>query len=397
MVLPLLASERVRTEMQERYAAAWGLTNPIDRAELAQELIRAASTEIRVQVAPEAAQVEHLVRAVVLSRLTEAVSWAWRGRTQEADELLAALQDGIDMPSRSSGGKAGELSSGPTSVGGNSWEERYLSARNNVAIRLDLLEQLGAQMPSAVIAEIVVEEALRGTPHRVREEARASVLANTSHAGVVNAVLEQLPFAPKTIDNNRLIEAVSGRVLPAPSTDGWERIARRALVERLLEMISSSGDYRHTDELVLELGTTYAGRIADRPLVGSARLAGDPPEVSAPLLWRRWRERVDRATPNSGAPLQLETIERRRTARLNQASGPIQFFAAQQVSVCELMSYVVAGEQPDRAADIAIVLEDLSAQRQSAQHVLEQIHAVERAMLRLWLIRIGEEAAWTTG
>jgi len=395
MVLPLLASERVRTEMQDRYASAWGLSNTVDKARLAEELIRAAMSEIGDGVAPDAPESAHLAKAVVLSRLTEAVAWAWRGRTQEADELLAGLSDGISQQSAAGAGGTHHLFTGPASSSGNSWEERYLSARSNVRIRLDLLDQIGRGMPSAVAAELVVEEALRGTPSSVRTKAREAVLANTTNAGVVNAILEQLPFAPRTIDNSKLIETASGRVLPPPSSDDWERAARRALVERLLEMVSASGQFAQTDELVAHLGTTYAGRISGKPLVGPDRIPGDPPDVSAPLLWRRWRERVDRATPNTSAPMQLETIERRRTARLNQAQGPIQFFAAQQVSVCELMSYVIAGEAPERSRDVAEVVDDLTAARQSARHVLEQIHAVERAMLRLWLIRIGEEVAWT--
>jgi hypothetical protein len=71
----------------------------------------------------------------------------------------------------------------------------------------------------------------------------------------------------------------------------------------------------------------------------------------------------------------------------------VQAFAAEQTSVAEAMSYIVACEQPGDIERIRLVLSTLAADRRHAVNVLEQIKVAERAIAQLWLIRMQQEPA----
>jgi hypothetical protein len=92
--------------------------------------------------------------------------------------------------------------------------------------------------------------------------------------------------------------------------------------------------------------------------------------------------------PSSAAALRLDQVERRRAGRLSLARGPVEAFAAEQASLCELMGYVLACEKPSQAEPARRIVEQLIADRREARDILEQLKAAERAMLRLWLMRL---------
>jgi hypothetical protein len=104
----------------------------------------------------------------------------------------------------------------------------------------------------------------------------------------------------------------------------------------------------------------------------------------------RWQREAELLVASGREPLNLSQVESRRSARLRLAVGRIQDFAAEQVNICELMSYVVSAEQPGKAEEALGALDALAEARRKSKHVFEQIEAGERARLKLWLSRFGE-------
>lgn len=71
----------------------------------------------------------------------------------------------------------------------------------------------------------------------------------------------------------------------------------------------------------------------------------------------------------------------------------MQRYSAEGASAAETMAYVVAGERPSRAPRVAEIVRSLRGERLAAASVQRQIAANERAMLRLWIVRLGREDA----
>ena len=87
----------------------------------------------------------------------------------------------------------------------------------------------------------------------------------------------------------------------------------------------------------------------------------------------------------------VHRIDRRHDARLALVRGPVQRFAADQIGCAELLACIVAAERPGRAAEAAGVLAECQSQRRSAEHILTQIRITEAAIVRLWMLRFGED------
>lgn len=399
MVVPVLASARVRTEYRQRYAKAWGLESGSDRDAL---LVRVEQTarDLAARADADASPLAALATAVVLSRFNEAVASLWAGRPDAAAGLLDRLGDGAEPPpppshsppgaSVAGGDTAITVGAGPGGVRGT-WTERYLAAKRNVPIRAQLLGEFprtGAAV-SAADAEVLAYEAIRGSPNEIRASARELLRSVASSSTVVNALLELLPETPQTAANSALIESIAGGPLPAPSARDWESQARRLLVERLVELVASESEFGRVDALAALLARSYDDRTLPPALGPTPARTAPPAEQSAAMLWRQWRDRVD----GSGAPslggLTLDEAERRRTGRVALARGRVQVFAAQQASLCELMALVIAAERPAAAARVEQTLDLWHDRRAAATHVLGQVQVTERAMSELWLIRVG--------
>jgi hypothetical protein len=104
----------------------------------------------------------------------------------------------------------------------------------------------------------------------------------------------------------------------------------------------------------------------------------------------KWQREAEALVATGREPLNLSQIEARRSARLRLAVGRVQEFVAEQVTICELMSYVVTAEQPAKSDQGAAALGELSETRRKSRHIFDQIEAAERTRLRFWLARFGE-------
>jgi len=388
MVLSAGASQRSRAEMRQTYARAWKLAEEAgtDRVESDWATIaleRLASPPEETDSLPAVL----LADAVIGSRLNEAAALLWSGRADEASDLLTDLEPPVqrvlDTLSTTSPKPMGD----PTTDG--AWAIRFREARNDPEKQFDLLNRLKrASRLGPIDAEVLVETAVRSSRGQLRMAARERARALADSPAVVNAVLEELPDISRIRHNAEFIEAFALRPLPPIRAESWPREARRALVERLLELLAAEGDLAAIDQLSELLAASYHRR--DR---GPGTLADDqspqPAHESASHLWSTWTQAIERAPPGGMRGMGPDEVERRRQGRLNLARGPVQHFAAEQVSVCELMALVVAREQPAAVPEIRRVLAELADARRHARHIFQQLTATERAITRLWLIRYG--------
>ncbi len=401
-ILPSSAGEFQRTEIRDRFRLAWSIEDPVDRRAQSKDWADAARLELtRAQDGP--AEI-HFARAVLLSRLNEAAGAIWAGdipRLSDVNRDLDRLASAANAPS------AGFVPNAePSEVGSaeDSWLVKYLAAQYNVPARRQLLAQYtpGDAKLRTAEAGVIINEAFRGAPAEVRILAGEVARRNAADPAFVNAMLEALPTVPLTTTNVELIaEAVATR-LPGAKDPSWRLAARRALVERLLQLAAGAGRARAMDEISDLFAETYHHRArhagatpkltANPPADPTAPEAAAPPsppaEASAQLLRQQWQTEAARRTPTGREPTTLAQLDSSRSARRRLASGRVQQFAAEQVSLAELMGYVVASERPAKRDKVSAILDSLAGSRRSARHISVQLEAAEEAMLRLWLIRL---------
>lgn len=390
MILPASASEFTRRELRDRYRAAWGLDDKADQSEILM-LFQGHAVAVLEAPAREGGvdDLDRLAEIVRLARLNASASLLWRGEGEASGDLLDALDDPIEavLVAPPAPDDPGLFESHMST-----WGETYLSADSHIPRRIELLGRLESRTDrlGPMEAEVLVFESLRGSPQRVRDAASRVLERFASQATVVNAMLEALPMMPRTERNARLVELVSGARLPRPDTPSWAHEARRALVERLLELIAGHGLYARLDAIAALLDEAYELNLDASP---GSPISTRPPEarISARAIADRWSVAAANRPPAGIPGLSVDEITRRRSARLASADGLIQEFHAEQLALSDLMALVVVAEQPDLAGRVDAMLESHRAARDRARNVLLQITHTERFMLALWLLRYGHD------
>lgn len=419
MLLTPNATPSQRTMLRNTYASLLGLERSRDPAASGGRWASQAREMLNGRGAASSDPAEALLRAASMAKLNEAAAHRWRLDDTLSDRAREAGQiDRLRQQSRSGGdasrGDPGKLT-WPGDERDGQWAKRYLGAMNSADQRIELLNELrnsGGPFGPAD-ADVLAEAACFGTPMQVRRQAQATVRDRSDSLIVVNGLLEALPRAARQPAVAEMIRGVAGVRLPTTEDPTWRVVARRVVVERLMVMIASSRD-RQSDALALVMEDAYRVRVAafgppvasrqrggaDSVAGGSAdadfreRSAGGDaaPEQVAGLLWDAWAGQARRYAEGRWAFATFDELQRRRAGRASLAEGPIQHFAGEQASVAEVMAYVVAAERSSRARRIVEVLEQMNTDRRAAGHVYQQIEAAERAVLHLWVIRLGEEA-----
>ncbi|MEQ9094654.1 MAG: hypothetical protein RIE32_00155 [Phycisphaerales bacterium] len=386
MVLPVLASQSQRSQVRDRFAAAWNVQSALAHGEVTNRWLGEARRHLEAPLG--SSQVAHAVDAAVSARLNTAAELLWQGLANEADVELLQLRSGLD--SQASQATAGTRSIYMASHSDPSpWALRYLEQRRP-ELQADLLDELMRSGPQhAVEAELVALAYLRGTTASVRDKASAVL---TSHAGkpvVIAAVLEAFPLPGGELRRREMVEMVTGQRLPAG--ESWELVARRTLVERLLHLLAAEGELAQIDRAADVIADAYARNLSISST--SSAQSDNPPELSAELLWNRARQRADRVVPPSIWPMSPGEVDRRLAGRTRLAQGRVQWFAAYQSALTEITLYNTAAERPSLSMRLADQLAKLQEDRRAAKGVLEQIAIVERARLEAWRLKLAEAAS----
>lgn len=413
MVLSRAAGESERTQLRERFAVVWGISTPA-RGELITQWLDAASIDIAREIPAD--PVAALASTIRLARLSRAARLIQSGEVGEADALIKsaipqATSASSPIPTTPTTPSAppgtvitltvpgsGGASSVPTG-----WAARYIAAGQNIPIRKEILAGVSS-IPTQLEADVLVEEAGRGAPWHVRQSARALVERYAQQRTIVEAMLKFAPLLPPTPDNALLAETVSGARLPSARSPQWRVALRRALVERLIQSLASSGDARAIDEFSQLLADAYAPTLA--PLSAGSDPATDPASEgttdSAPQLpldatledaARHLRAALETQSASALAsgrePITREQIASNLAVRSRVAAGRIQDFAAEQAAIAEHLALLTSIEHSSASREIAAILAELDHARRTTPHIFAQLNATERAIVSLWKIRLG--------
>jgi len=259
-------------------------------------------------------------------------------------------------------------------------------------LRLDRLREAEqASQLDALSAEIVADAATRDGGGEIRIAASRVVLKHANEPLVVAGLLRALPRAARTKALAELVTAVSTRGIPPAGSERFAVEARRALLERLLELLGAITD-ADVDRQARRLAEEYWLLIPDGSEVQiTDENSGEQAVMASGRVYDMVLGRARQVLPGQTAPISLETVERRHTARMSASLGLIQRFAADQIGTAEALAYLVACERPANAAAAGRVLERLAERRrsggpESASHIFTQLKHTQDAILDLMLL-----------
>ena len=413
MVLSRAAGEAQRPQLRDRYREAWGGQEQGARAAAANAWLEGAQAALDAPVV-SGDPVDRLFRAIALSRQVEIGSAMWVGQAGPGSDApsdpraLPPLPPGTVIFSLPDTGQIGE----------DAWIMKWYAAQQRIPERRELLRiyRAGAEETRNMEAAVIVHEALRGSGPEVRKGAGEVTRANADDPAFVYALLTETATMPLTRDSATLAAYLGKAPLPSLRSPTFRVAARRALVERLLELLSGGGALAGLDSLSESLGQSYWFRAkvagATPPDPGDegelappgeeAEAQGTPApasgatlpaiEESARTLRLRLEAEASQRLATGREPLGLLEIEQRRVGRLRLAHGRLQLFAAEQACLVDLMVFLVASENMDRAPAARAILDGFSASRRASRHIIEQIEQGEAALLRLWMLRYREGA-----
>ena len=422
MILAVNAGDSERAQLRERFATVWGIAAPSARADIFLAWQKIA--EPMIEGSPDAQPSIVLSQAVVFARLNGAASLVWSGESGAVPADLTSLDAVSKLHLAALNPNVGK--SVFNSVSNQPWALQYLRLESNIPQREGLLAAFQGE-PDALAAAVLVREACRGTPQSIQAAAQILVRQHGSSIEILTALLDLAPLMPATRACGDLVRDATLTQLPSPKNASWRVAVRRALVERLLERFAESGEFAAVDAFAASLAGALALDPAARaievapvaltasdtvepepapqpqeldaeappdPLQTPALLPGDPDALET-LAMRRHAalEREARTTIPSGAePVTLAESRAALEARLHIASGPVQKFVARQFASAELLAFVIVAERPQRADLARGIIESMHDSRRAARHVFEQVYTAERAITRLWQLRLSENA-----
>lgn len=402
MVLSVGANDSQRAELRDRYAAVWGLSPAASRDVLTSRWMDAARQSVADQ--PGEVGLRQLAEVVHLASLNLA---AWKLRAGEVGNVKDLVDAPAPVTSYDQSNSDGPLLPIATDA---SWGVKYVLAGHNIPVRREILAR-AVDPPNAFEADLIVSEAVRGSPYQVRMDAAGVVDRFASQPTILNSFLRLAPFIPPTVQNTDLLRRVSLGQIPGPRDPTWRVAVRRALVERLLQLAAGKSELAQVDSLAQKLADVYAqfrprsapdGAAQDDP--GAPTPAGTPklfqtpagapdavtPEAPAAAFAARLTREASALIASGREPLGLLEIRRRAAGRHAVAHGQLQRFAATQADIAETLAFICVAEQPTRETQVRAVLQDLDSQRRQSTHVYTQLFVSERAILRLWLLRFGD-------
>lgn len=407
MVLTPDATTIQRRELRDAYAVRLGVTAATEKSETARRWSEAARAAIAADSKREstADALTVLAAAVAVARLNECASRQWALDTAGAAKALEqATPDAVAAAATPAPGATRADPTALTSPGSppdGEWTRRFLGVSSE-SMRILLLNQLrnGRGPEGPADADVLAEAACFGSPNTVRQLAQQTIRDFADRPEVINALVEAIADAPRQKSVSDMIADVTGERPPPPSDPRWRAECRRSLVEKLMTLTGSEQDDR-ADALSRQLAEACAAMIwLKQPRLASGGL--DPEAVRAAVIDSpasaaathrdQWRDDARSIPEGRWALVGYDEYERRHAVRRSLVTGPVQTYVAERVGTAEMMGHVLAGERPSRAPQVRAVLGLLGETLRGSPTAFHQTLAVERAILRLWLIRFGEQA-----
>jgi hypothetical protein len=360
-----------------------------------------------------------LARAVSLARVSASAGFLWKGDLESASRWRLAA--GEATPTRP-GTPTLEAYEDPAKLTAAGTEGDGALALELMGLRRQPAQgvegfrhrRFSHTRLGPVDCDAVAEAALFGSPQELRLVGRKIVGDQSENPAMIHALLEALPRASRQTPLSTLIAEVTERSLPHVDDPSWATRARAALLERLMDLLSSRVK-AGTDGLAGLLARGYRASAGDSsvapddvsaaPSVPSARpgirameavaealtAEGDSRDATAAAeaLWEFWRREAEPLRYVRAFTERVDAVVRLRGVRRSLARGPVQRFLAEQASIAELMGAVVARERLSEAERVAAILARAGERRKTARDVFEQIGCTEEAIVELWLVRFG--------
>jgi hypothetical protein len=367
-------------------SAASGRPLAVD-AELAARWSAAIDAALAQPPQPEP---ESLLRQVLqASRLIEAADALVAQDQSQFDRMLNDIESNIDARSISVVRRAVARIGQPLGPDAT-WAVNYQQAGKSPEQRIEAIRTLrttNAGDLGPVDADVLVREVYRGSPAEVRAAAQEIVTKFSSGPNVAQAMLDQFGDAPTTDAISKVIGDFTGQPLPAARGGGWAFAAKIALLEHALELRPESQS--DLDALAAAIADSYATRLGllrrERMTQSAERL---PHHIAAALV-QYWHEQAEPLRVANPLPDTLTGLRRRRAMRTRLVDGPMQQFAANQLGIMDLLAYIAVAEQPAKRDALAGILRASADARNAAPSVVEQSLHIERAILRIWRVRLG--------
>ncbi len=388
MVVSLNATDLDRAELKSRYESAWGVVGAAAPREYAGKLVDRAKGELASET-PGAASMDQLVQATRYAALNATAMRMQDGDASTVDAMLGNSEIGVRFLQQPN-----NTWYTLTATSEGTWAARYLAAGQDIPKRREILSQVNSE-PTPVDAAVLVMEATRGAPAQVRADARRVLARYTSSPTIIAAMLDFASFIPPTRENAAVIESVLGERLPTARSPAWRVSVRRALVRRMLEL-ASSDEGAFVDLSADHIRRQYEDALASWSGAGGAKGAKTPApgstisETIAAVRERLLADGKKIVIGPPGVPTAADVLARLQERR-GRADGDIHVFVAEQAACTELLALLTASERPGMAGTVSGILDEWDQARRSAGHVFEQVNAGERAMCRLWVIRLGGE------
>ncbi|MDX2147741.1 MAG: hypothetical protein SFZ23_09495 [Planctomycetota bacterium] len=282
MVASATASDVQRKQLRQRYARVWNMVDVASIDAGFKDWLEKAAQDLQ-QASPSSTPISggaRLARVVRFSRLSHAATLLWIGDPNAAASALASRGMGLDVPEDADPPPADAEAFASVEAGDGEFTLAYFRV---VAVgeRLRLIDELTLRSSlGPVDARTLVSEALRASQPQVGRHAMDAIRRLAGQPAIVNAVLELAPTLPRSARARDLVETVTISRLPPPSDPEFRHQARRALVERLLASLATTGPLARVDELTRELVISYEGR-ASAGFATSALSAPSPAVVPA--------------------------------------------------------------------------------------------------------------------
>ncbi|NNF43968.1 MAG: hypothetical protein HKN62_13175, partial [Phycisphaerales bacterium] len=330
-----------------------------------------------------------MIRLLVEAKLNQVAALMTQRRVDEANAELDEVEDLL------AGGVRGDAAASPRSArsapgADGEWAASYTEARRNPAEKtkwLSILRRRGGGDLGPVDAELFVREVYRGSPQEVRDLARTIVADQFAHGRTVAMeMLDQFPSSPRNEAISVTLQRYTGTVLPLAAGEAWRAQTRLALTEHALGLLQVAVPV--VDVAAGELRSVYGERAEILSNAPVPAMALRTPQEAIVHLADAWRDRVQLVIARRPTPTDLPGLDRRRLTRGRLATDPLQRAVADLLSVLDCLAYVTVAEQPGRREEALAVLAESARRRRMATHVIAQAIAAERAMGRLWLLRL---------
>ena len=241
-----------------------------------------------------------------------------------------------------------------------------------------------------VDSAMLVRLAYQGTPRAIRALAQ-QVIADQFAGGptVLLRLADTMSPDEPNAGISQVIEKVTAHILPDVKSNLWYAEARFALLQHILELTGVPAASARVDAVAALIAQSYARRAGmDSQTVQTIT---DPADA-AQRCFDRWMSRARPMQPVQPVPGTLSDIQRRRETRLYFQDDPIGVFAVNQIGVLETTVYVTAAERPGLRDELMTILNEAEERRAESATAIHQLIELERAILRVQVLRVG--MAW---